>query len=186
MSALTVYDGTQMKPLAVYTDFAEVAAELRAVGVQFERWEADRDLDELASQDEVIDAYHEQVNRLMEEHGFETVDVVSIRPDHPDKDSLRRKFLDEHTHSDHEVRFFVDGQGLFYLRAGERVYAVLCEKGDLISVPANMRHWFDMGEQPDFKCIRLFTRPDGWVAEFTGSEIARHLPDFDEFVANYG
>ncbi|MGA7802687.1 MAG: acireductone dioxygenase [Gammaproteobacteria bacterium] len=186
MSALTIYEELGAQPVSTVTDLESIVRELQGIGVRFERWAADRELDELTTQDEVIDAYNEQVDRLMQEYGFETVDVVSVRPDHPDRESLRKKFLDEHTHADYEVRFFVDGQGLFYLRAGDRVYAVLCEKGDLISVPANTRHWFDMGEHPSFKCIRLFTTPDGWVADFTGSDIARQLPDFDQFVANYG
>jgi 1,2-dihydroxy-3-keto-5-methylthiopentene dioxygenase len=96
---------------------------------------------------------------------------------------MRAKFLDEHTHDDFEVRFFVDGRGLFYLHAGGKVYCMLCEKGDLISVPANTTHWFDMGAAPSFKCIRLFTTPDGWVGNFTGSDISRRFPDFDEFTA---
>ena len=41
---------------------------------------------------------------------------------------MRQKFLNEHTHADFEVRFFVDGSGLFYLHVGDRVYLVLCEK----------------------------------------------------------
>lgn len=186
MSALAIYTVSGTQPILAASDFDTIAHELAAIGVRLERWAADRDLDELATQDEIIDAYNEQVNGLMQEYGLQTVDVVSMRPDHPDKDSLRKKFLDEHTHADYEVRFFVDGQGLFYLRAGEQVYAVLCEKGDLINVPANTRHWFDMGERPNFKCIRLFTSADGWVADFTGSDIAKRLPDFDQFVASYG
>ena len=114
---------------------------------------------------------------------FETADVVSIRPDHPQKAELRDKFLAEHVHEDFEVRFFVDGSGLFYLHVGDNIYMVLCEQGDLISVPAGTPHWFDMGETPDFKCIRLFTVPDGWVAQFTGSGIAERFPSFDAFVA---
>ena len=96
---------------------------------------------------------------------------------------FRNKFLAEHTHADFEVRFVVDGSGLFYLHLGDRVMLVLCEKGDLISVPANTTHWFDMGENPDFKCIRLFTTEDGWVGDFTGSDIATRFPDMDTFVA---
>ena len=113
------------------------------------------------------------------------MDVVSLQPDHPDKAAFRQKFLAEHTHDDFEVRFFVDGKGLFYLHVVGKVYHGLCEKGDLISVPANTTHWFDMGENPDFKCIRLFVIPDGWVGEFTGSEIAKQFTDFDSFVASY-
>ena len=53
-----------------------------------------------------------------------------------------------------------------------------------MSVPANTTHWFDMGTSPHFKCIRFFTAPDGWVAQFSGSDIATRFPDFDSHVAN--
>jgi 1,2-dihydroxy-3-keto-5-methylthiopentene dioxygenase len=53
---------------------------------------------------------------------------------------------------------------------------VLCERGDLIGVPDNTRHWFDMSERPYFIAIRLFTNKEGWVANFTGSDIAEGFP----------
>src|SRR3546814_6097561 len=85
---------------------------------------------------------------------------------------MRAKFLSEHTHADDEVRFFVEGSGQFYLHMNDRVYVMLCEAGDLISVPAGTRHWFDTGPNPMFTAIRLFVSPDGWVADFTGDPIA--------------
>jgi 1,2-dihydroxy-3-keto-5-methylthiopentene dioxygenase len=33
-----------------------------------------------------------------------------------------------------------------------------------------------MSEEPHFVAIRLFTNPAGWVAEFTGDEIAARFP----------
>ena len=115
------------------------------------------------------------VDRLIAEEGYQTVDVVSMVPDHPEKAAFRQKFLEEHRHSEDEVRFFVEGQGLFTLHIGDRVYEVLCTKGDLISVPANTPHWFDMGPNPRFVAIRLFNNPEGWVANFTGSDIAQRF-----------
>jgi 1,2-dihydroxy-3-keto-5-methylthiopentene dioxygenase len=53
---------------------------------------------------------------------------------------------------------------------------MLCTTGDLISVPAGMKHWFDMGAAPRFTAIRLFVNPDGWVARFTGDVIADRFP----------
>ena len=102
-----------------------------------------------------------------------------MHPDHPDKDAFRRKFLDEHTHGEDEVRFFVRGRGLFIMHIGERVYSMLCEKDDLISVPADTKHWFDMGPDPSFTAIRLFNNPEGWVAKFTGDDIASRFPKLD-------
>ena len=114
----------------------------------------------------------------MREQGYQAVDVVSLNPDHPERAVLRQKFLEEHTHAEDEVRFFVAGQGLFTLHIKDKVYEVLCQQGDLISVPANTRHWFDMSERPYFIAIRLFTNPAGWVANFTGDKIAQRFPRF--------
>ena len=102
--------------------------------------------------------------------------MISLTPDHPDRAALRAKFLNEHTHSEDEVRFFVAGRGQFTLHIGDKVYEVLCEQGDLIGVPDGTRHWFDMSEQPYFIAIRLFTNKEGWVAAFTGSDIANNFP----------
>lgn len=183
MSLLATYDeaGSRLGP--VIDDGAEIARRLDALGVQFERWRADRPLGADAGQDEVLAAYAEAVKRLNDRFGFQSVDVVSLRPDHPQAAEMRQKFLAEHTHADFEIRFFVDGRGLFYLHLGDRVHLLLCEQGDLISVPAGTTHWFDMGGAPDFKCIRFFTTADGWVGDFTGSDISRRFPDFDAFVA---
>ena len=56
---------------------------------------------------------------------------------------------------------------------------VLCERGDLISVPANTRHWFDMGSAPDFCALRFFCNNEGWVARFTGDSIAERFPGLE-------
>lgn len=177
MSRLRIYDDSRADaPLSAHTDPAEIARELAAIGVRFEQWEASRPVVPGASQDEVIAAYRSDIDRLMREEGYQSVDVISLRPDHPDRAALRQKFLSEHTHSEDEVRFFVAGAGQFTLHIDGKVYEVLCESGDLIGVPDRTRHWFDMSESPYFIAIRLFTNKEGWVAEFTGDDIAGRFP----------
>ncbi len=181
MSVLSVYhESRPEQPLKVLTHLEDIAATLAAVGVQLERWDASAPVAAGASQEDVIAAYRPQIDRLMAERGYVTVDVISVSRDHPQKDELRAKFLDEHRHAEDEVRFFVAGRGLFTLHIEDMVYAVLCEKNDLISVPAGTRHWFDMGEQPSFVAIRLFNNPDGWTAQFTGERIADQFPRLDD------
>ena len=181
MSWLRIYS-EDARELSTWTKHPEIARELARIDVAFERWEANRPLKPEAAQEEVLAVYDSQVRRLTESYGFKSVDVVSLRPTHPDREVFRGKFLNEHTHDDFEVRFFVEGRGLFYLHAEDRVYAILCTQGDLISVPAGTRHWFDMGTAPDFKCIRFFTVPEGWVGNFTGSDISSRFPTFDNLV----
>ena len=183
MSALTVYPDNQPQHGEQFTNFGAIQNQLNTLDVKFERWTANCPLPADANQESVLAAYADSIDRLKQQFGFQSVDVIKLNPDHPEKAVFRQKFLAEHTHDDFEVRFFVEGRGLFYLHVADKVYAVLCEQGDLISVPANTTHWFDMGENPRFTCIRLFTRPDGWVADFTGSEIAKTFPTFDQYVA---
>ena len=177
MSRLRIFSETAPQtPISVHHDHADVAHELAKVGVRFEQWEASQPIAPGASQDEVIAAYRADIDRLMAEEGYQAVDVISLKPDHPDRATLRQKFLSEHTHSEDEVRFFVAGAGQFTLHLGDKVYDVLCEQGDLIGVPDGTRHWFDMSEAPYFVAIRLFTNKDGWVAQFTGEDIAQRFP----------
>ncbi len=176
MSQLRIYADTNPNVQQCLTDATRIAAELAPLGIQYERWTASQALTPEAGQAEVLAAYQADVDRLVAQFGFQAVDVVSLTPAHPQKAALREKFLAEHIHEDFEVRFFVAGQGLFYIHAANQVYGMLCEAGDLLCIPARVTHWFDMGPEPDFKCIRFFTTPEGWVAQFTGSDIARHYP----------
>lgn len=179
MSRLTVYpDDSAARPLLDTTDGAEIAAALESIRVRFERWSASRELAADVDDAAVMEAYRGDIERLKAECGYQAVDVLRCLPDNPNRATLRRKFLDEHTHDEDEVRFFVEGAGVFYLRAAGKVHMTLCERGDLISVPAGTRHWFDMGPSPRFTAIRLFTTPEGWVANFTGAPIARSFPSY--------
>lgn len=177
MSHLTVYNDDQPAQAIIATDdVTRISEELAMAGIRFERWHAAHDLPDDADNETIIAAYRDEIDRLVAERGYQTFDVVSMHPEHPDKEAFRSKFLDEHTHGEDEVRFFVRGQGLFVIHVNDRVYSMLCEKDDLISVPANTRHWFDMGPNPSFTAIRLFNNPEGWVAQFTGDRIAGRFP----------
>lgn len=160
MTRLTMFDEDGAELLRT-EDGGEIAEALAGVGVDFERWPAE-------DREARIEALRAQ--------GYTTIDTVSVTPDHPDREAMRGKFLSEHRHAEDEVRYFAEGSGLFTLREAGRVYAVLCEAGDLISVPAGMRHWFDMGPRPHFTAIRFFRTPDGWVGDFTGDKIADRFP----------
>ncbi len=181
MSLLKIFSADQSQCLRTVEDHDQIASELHGAGVLLERWQANQPLSNDAQQEEVISAYRPSIDRLMNDYGFQSVDVIALGPDHPDRAALRQKFFSEHTHSEFEVRFFVDGKGLFFIHQADKVYGIMCERGDLISVPANTKHWFDMGKAPCFKCIRLFTNTDGWVAQYSGDDISDRFPTFEQF-----
>ena len=180
MSRLRIFsDANPDAPEFASHDGGEIARELARIGVHFERWQASQPVAAGASPDEVLASYRADIDRISAERGFTTVDVVSIAPDNPKKAELRRTFLDEHFHKEDEVRFFVDGSGLFTLHVDDKVYEIECVKGDLIAVPDGTTHWFDMGPEPRFVAIRFCQQPDGWVGHFTGTDIAQKFPRYE-------
>ena len=160
-------------------DLSTIQRELNTRGIGFERWTASIELAAEADEASILGSYADDVNRVKQAHGFITVDAIRMTPEHPERIALRNKFLSEHTHSEDEVRFFVEGRGLFNLHIKDEVLSVLCERGDLIHVPAGTKHWFDMGSRPQFCALRFFNNPAGWVADFSNDPIAERFPRLD-------
>lgn len=180
MSRLRIFRDTAPETvLRTITEHSEITAALRDIGVDFERWQPAHPVQPGDAPEAIMAAYRSDIDRFVSERGFQSVDVVSIAPDVPNPEAIRAKFLDEHAHKEDEVRFFVAGSGLFALHVADHVYEVICETGDLISVPDGVTHWFDMGPEPSFVAIRFFTEPDGWVGHFTGSPIASTFPRYE-------
>ncbi|MFI6168694.1 1,2-dihydroxy-3-keto-5-methylthiopentene dioxygenase [Nocardia sp. NPDC051052] len=171
------------------TDDAVIGTELAKHGITFGRWPV---VDNAAAvdSDELLTHYTDQVAELNESGRYRHIDIARIHPDDANPEwphiakGAREKFLNEHRHAEDEVRYFAAGRGCFYLHLGHEVLAVVCEGGDLLSVPAGTLHWFDMGSRPDFIAIRFFEEEDGWVGDFSGDRISEGFPTLDELLAN--
>lgn len=176
MSRLTVYadDAPGAKLLSV-TDAGAIAAELAKIGVRFERWRSEVAVAPGDPQEVILAAFRPHLDALMGGKAG-SADVIRLTPDHPQAAALRAKFLDEHIHTEDEVRFFVEGGGNFIMHVNGRIYDARCEQGDLISVPANTKHWFDAGKAPRFTALRIFQDTSGWVPHFTGDDISARFP----------
>lgn len=179
MSILSVYDSSRPEqPNKVLTYLEDIVSTLAALGVRVERWVAGGSLQSGAGQDEVIAAYRADLDRLIAQDRFGTVELFTVDRDTPEKDALRARLLQERRYAEHKAFFFVAGSGLFNLHVGDAVYALLCEKNDLLVLPAGTAHWFDMGENPYFMTLRMFnTAEDGTP---TGDEIASRFPLLEE------
>ena len=170
------------------TDPERIAAELAARAIVFDRWPAHPVTAAVPAED-IPARYGDRIGELNAAGRYRHIDLARIHPDDTDPQwpgqarAAREKFLSEHRHAEDEVRFFVSGRGCFYLHLEPEVVAVVCEGGDLVSVPAGTRHWFDMGTRPDFVAIRFFEEADGWVGDFTGEPIAEHFPSLDQLAA---
>ncbi len=171
MAILTIPDLHQ-----VIDNPKEIGAFLAKHDVFFDQWTCEVKFSDTSTQEDVLSAYANDLKPFMDRGGYLTADVISINSSTENYESIRAKFLAEHTHSEDEIRFFVDGQGFFWFNLENApVFNVLCQKGDLISVPAGTKHWFDAGiSNPFVKAIRIFIDPSGWIPEYTYSGIEKH------------
>ena len=164
----------------VIEDDKKIKEFLSKYGVLFDRWGVERlpkELREnyqLTEEEEkaIIEAYKEELEKLKKEKGYITEDIVILSDKTPNLEALLEKFKREHHHIDDEVRFVVDGSGIFPIKLDGEVVEVYVEAGDLIVVPAGARHWFELDENRKIKCIRVFKTPAGWEAIYNEEEKA--------------
>lgn len=159
-------------------DAAAVADYLSGIGLVYERWGGARPLSTEASPEEILEAYAAEIARLKARGGYVAADVVALNGSTPGLDQMLEKFRREHRHDEDEVRFIVEGRGLFHVRP-ERgpVVAIEVEAGDLLCVPRGTLHWFNLCSDLTIKAIRLFTEAKGWVPFYTDSGVdGRYQP----------
>lgn len=129
--------------------------ELEGVGVVHERLEVSPD------------DYQPTLDRLKAARGYVEQDIIELRPDTDGLDAICAKFADEHLHTDDEVRFVLEGEGIFDIRSrDDRWMRVRVQKGDLLVVPANLHHRFFLTDAKTIRCVRLFKDASGWVPHY--------------------
>lgn len=152
------------------TDAEEIKNHLAAIGIDYERWENVKNVSEDATEEEILVAYADEIERLKASGGYVTADVINIVPTTPNLDVMLNKFNKEHWHDEDEVRFIVKGHGLFHIAPKDsEVVSIEMEAGDLIRVPRGTLHWFNLCGDRTVRAIRLFEDMSGWTPHYTES-----------------
>src|SRR5256885_10404257 len=101
-------------------------------------------------------------------HGYHSMDLVVLHPGTPGLDEALERFDKPHTHADDEVRFILEGEGLFgFFDAGGQERVLRVQPGDYLRIPAGVEHRFTLTATRRIKALRLFADTAGWVAPYT-------------------
>ena len=107
------------------------------------------------------------LDALKRARGYCEQDVVALSRDTPNLGAICAKFDREHLHDEDEVRFVLEGEGIFEIRSrDERWMRIVVERGDLIVVPERRHHRFLLTEKQSIRCVRLFKDQAGWVPHY--------------------
>ncbi len=111
--------------------------------------------------------YQSGLDDLKRTRGYARQDEVYLHAGMPAFEALCAKFSPEHRHDDDEVRFVLEGEGIFDIRtAADRMMRIVVEAGDLIVVPALRDHRFLLTESKMIRAARLFKDESGWVPHY--------------------
>ena len=112
-------------------------------------------------------AFQAPLDALKAAGGYTTQDEVALGPQTPNLEAICAKFVGEHRHDEDEVRFVLEGEGVFEIRASdERWMRVTVTPGDLIVVPKDRYHRFFLTDARAIRCVRLFQDAAGWVPHY--------------------
>lgn len=153
------------------TEPAQIKSYLAGIGIDYEAWLV-LDLEPNADNETILAAYSDKIKEAKAKGRYTNVDVVNVNPLTPGLDQMLAKFNREHWHDEDEVRFIIEGRGLFHIHPQEGpVFAIEVEAGDLIRVPRGTHHWFDLCAERRIRAIRLFQDVSGWTPHYTGSGV---------------
>lgn len=157
------------------SEYDAIRAYLAGIGIGYEVWMPSVELERNADNAAVLEAFAKEIETLKEQGGYVTADVIDVYPDTPGLDAMLDKFNKEHWHDEDEVRFIVEGNGVFHIRPkdGSDVVALYVEQGDLARVPAGTWHWFELRKDKRIRAIRLFQDPSGWTPHYTGTGVEK-------------
>ncbi|MCA1062145.1 cupin domain-containing protein [Rossellomorea sp. AcN35-11] len=156
----------------VIEDQEKVVQFLNEQGVIYEHWNIQKLGDGLRGKytlteeekGQILTTFKKEIDDISERRGYQTSDVISLSESTPNLEELLKNFQQEHHHTDDEVRFIVNGHGVFVIqgRNGD-FFEVHLNPGDLISVPENIRHYFTLSDDKKVVAVRIFVTKEGWV-----------------------
>ncbi|WP_016949113.1 acireductone dioxygenase [Anabaena sp. PCC 7108] len=176
MAVLKLENGT------FYTDLMNISQELAPLNIQINHWTVanNPEIKGLLAQDSLneqekeqvlkaLDSYFEQLKQIA---GYTTRDLVVLHSGIPNLDGLLAKFEKIHTHADDEVRYIIDGEGIFgFVLPDDSQVELTVQPEEYINVPAGTEHWFYLTPVKRVKAVRYFITTEGWTPQYTGREI---------------
>ncbi len=165
-----------------FSDLNDIRRELAALKIELSHWPIEKtpNIGALLKSEILTDTQKEELlleldSRFEEQkklYGYQTRDLVVLHANVPKLAEMLKIFDKTHRHDDDEVRYIVDGSGIFGFVMPDGRQAKLTVVGEeYIRVPANTEHWFVLDENCRIKAVRYFTSKAGWVANYSGTTV---------------
>jgi 1,2-dihydroxy-3-keto-5-methylthiopentene dioxygenase len=173
MAILTLEQGETL------TDSASIDEYLNRLDIQLNQWPIGEDVStqSLLTQPSLDETQKESVLRSLDRYfealgGYESRDLIVLNPETPNLEGLLAKFSRPHIHADDEVRYIVDGEGVFgFVCPDGSQMELTIQPEEYINVPAGTEHWFYLTSSRRIKAVRYFVDTTGWTPDYTDTVV---------------
>lgn len=178
MTHLCVYhQSNRLQPIRLLNHQADIARELEELGAGYQCWDATVPVTAVSSENEIVAACQAglgllEPNAIVYTEAF-ALDEQSSAEQHA---VVRKQLAREQVSSQPQSWLVAAGRGMLCLHHEDHVYALVCERGDLLSIPAGIAYWFDAGEQPRFVALRVSAEPLAGEVVYTDENAAASYP----------
>jgi 1,2-dihydroxy-3-keto-5-methylthiopentene dioxygenase len=131
--------------------------------------------DELRAEGIVVETFDTRspqpaADRLRTELQFGRQDDVRLSVTNPRDEATIAREIDEHLHLSQEVRFFLEGEGVYDVRArDERWIRVWVGPGDVLVIPEKRYHRFLPGTQTAIRYFQIYAERGGLTPLYRAS-----------------
>lgn len=177
MSILSVYHRhTPEQPNKVLTHATDIVATLAEHGLEFSQHVLSARPRPGGGREAVVQVLGHELEALLGAQGCTAFDVLDCDGD----EGRPQAGEEEHAYPVEEVFVVVSGRAQLVVRHGEWVFAVLCERGDSLRVPAGSGRWLSLGDRPFCVAVRLLEKEGDSVLVRGDGAKPSEFPGMDE------
>lgn len=172
----------QLEEGKVESDLSEIVRELAPMGVYLKHYDPGTSLlfpnlleqDVLTNSEKhyIVELHNSVFEFLQQENGSLWCDLLNVHPGVPNLQMLIDTYSRYHTHTSPEPLYVLAGEMIFgFVRPDGSQVQLLVQPQDYICIPAEVEHWCSLTASLNFKAVRYFTSAEGWVPNYTGTQL---------------
>lgn len=177
MATLLLDDGT------IESNLDEVVRELAPLGIYLRHYDPGTSLlfPSLLTQDvltdsekcHIVELHNSVFEFLQQENGYLWCDLLNLHPGSPNLQTLTAAYSKYHTHTAPEPLYVLAGEMIFgFVKPDGSQLQLLVQSQDYLHIPAGVEHWCSLTGSLHFKAVRYFTAADGWIPNYTGTQLS--------------
>jgi 1,2-dihydroxy-3-keto-5-methylthiopentene dioxygenase len=180
MSILKLENGQTLSHLC------DIQRELATLNIQIEHQDLGKSLrspellaqDILSQQDKqrILESHQNDFEVLKQRFDYFCYDLLVLHLGSPNLYTLTAAYSRYHTHKDAEALYVLAGEAMFgFVRPEGNQIQLLVQAHDYIHISAEVEHWFSPAASLHVKALRYFTSADGWIPQYTGTQLQHFL-----------